>query len=266
MERQIAQMVRLVDDLLDVARITTGKVEVRHEPLDSPLAITRRDRNQPAAARAGPGSLTVTPAAPPVFVNGDRTRLAQVFANLLNNSAKYSEAGQPISITIGRDGDEAVVRVKDAGMGIHPEMLPRVFDMFRQADRTGGRSRGGLGIGLSLVKRIVELHGGTVTAHSEGLGLGSEFIVRLPAIDGARGRPSTKAGPRPPRRHDARFWSSTTTPTRPSRWPPSSRSAVTRRAWPTTGPRRYSRPSASIPTSCSSTSACRRSTVTRRRS
>ena len=128
----------------------------------------------------------MTPPAQPVFVNGDRTRLAQVFANLLNNSAKYSEAGQPISITFGREGDEAVVRVKDAGMGIHPEMLPRVFDMFRQADRTGGRSRGGLGIGLSLVKRIVELHGGTVTAHSEGLGLGSEFVVRLPAIEAAR--------------------------------------------------------------------------------
>jgi CheY-like chemotaxis protein len=106
-----------------------------------------------------------------------------VFANLMNNSAKYSEPGQPVSITYRRDGNEAVVRVKDAGMGIHPEMLPRVFDMFRQADRTGGRSRGGLGIGLSLVKRIVEMHGGTVTAHSDGLGLGSEFVVRIPAVE-----------------------------------------------------------------------------------
>ncbi|HUQ85914.1 MAG TPA: PAS domain S-box protein [Vicinamibacterales bacterium] len=186
MERQLAQMVRLVDDLLDVARITTGKVEVRHEPLD--LAVAMNDAietGQPVLSKRG-DNFTVTSPDRPVFVKGDRTRLAQVFANLLNNSEKYSEPGQPISITIAREGEEAVVRVKDAGIGIHPEMLPRVFDMFRQADRTGGRSRGGLGIGLSLVKRIVELHGGTVTARSEGLGLGSEFIVRLPAIEAAR--------------------------------------------------------------------------------
>jgi CheY-like chemotaxis protein len=121
-----------------------------------------------------------------VFVNADRTRLAQVFANLLNNSAKYSDPSQPVSITVTREGGNAVMRVKDAGMGIHPEMIPRVFDMFRQADRTGGRSRGGLGIGLSIVKRIVDMHGGTVSATSEGLGLGSEFVVRIPAIEGAR--------------------------------------------------------------------------------
>ena len=183
MERQINQMVRLVDDLLDVARITTGKVEVRHEPLDLASAIDDAVETSQPVLGARIQNLTIVPPAEPVFVNGDRTRLAQVFANLLNNSQKYSEAGQPITITLAREGDTAVVRVRDAGMGIHPEMLPRVFDMFRQADRTGGRSRGGLGIGLSLVKRIVELHGGTVTAHSEGLGLGSEFIVRMPAIE-----------------------------------------------------------------------------------
>jgi PAS domain S-box-containing protein len=183
MERQLNQMVRLVDDLLDVARITTGKVEVRHEPLDLATAINDAVETSQPLLGDRIQNLTVTPPPRPVFVNGDRIRLAQVFANLLNNSQKYSEAGQPITITLDREGDDAVVRVKDAGMGIHPEMLPRVFDMFRQADRTGGRSRGGLGIGLSLVKRIVELHGGTVTARSEGLGLGSEFIVRLPAIE-----------------------------------------------------------------------------------
>ena len=118
----------------------------------------------------------------PVYVNADRTRLAQVFANLLNNSGKYSEPGQAITLTFEQDGADAVVRVRDSGIGIHPDMLPRVFEMFRQADRTGGRSRGGLGIGLSLVKRIVELHGGTVMVASEGLGRGSEFMVRLPAI------------------------------------------------------------------------------------
>jgi len=186
MERQVNQMVRLVDDLLDVARITTGKVEVRQEPVD--LAVVVKDAietSQPLLTGLGQPFSVVSPPQP-VFVNGDRTRLAQVFANLMNNSAKYSEPGQPVSITFGRDGNDAVVRVKDAGMGIHPEMLPRVFDMFRQADRTGGRSRGGLGIGLSLVKRIVEMHGGSVTAHSDGLGLGSEFVVRIPAVEGPR--------------------------------------------------------------------------------
>jgi two-component system CheB/CheR fusion protein len=186
MERQVNQMVRLVDDLLDVARITTGKVELRQEPVD--LAAVIKDAietSQPLLTDHGQ-RFSVRSPSQPVFVNGDRTRLAQVFANLMNNSAKYSEPGQPVSITFGRDGNDAVVRVKDAGMGIHPEMLPRVFDMFRQADRTGGRSRGGLGIGLSLVKRIVEMHGGSVTAHSDGLGLGSEFVVRIPAVEGPR--------------------------------------------------------------------------------
>lgn len=186
MERQVNQMVRLVDDLLDVARITTGKVEIRREPID--LADAIRDAIETVSPEIGQRQHPLTIEAPdaPVFVDADRTRLAQVFGNLLNNSAKYSEPGQPLSITFARDGIDAVVRVRDAGIGIHPDMLARVFDMFRQADRTGGRARGGLGIGLSLVKRIVETHGGTVTATSEGLGEGSEFVVRLPAIDAPR--------------------------------------------------------------------------------
>jgi PAS domain S-box-containing protein len=179
MERQVGQMVRLVDDLLDVARITTGKVEIRCEPIDIAAAIN--DAIETSAPSLADRFTLQAPNAP-VIVNGDRTRLAQVFANLLNNSAKYSEPGQPIALSYGDENGQAVIRVRDAGMGIHPEMLPRVFEMFRQADGTGGRSRGGLGIGLSLVKRIVEMHGGTVTAHSEGTGLGSEFIVRLPAL------------------------------------------------------------------------------------
>src|SRR5690348_15878300 len=144
MERQINQMVRLVDDLLDVSRITTGKVEVRHEPTDRAAAINDAVETSQPILGERLQSLTIVPPPQPVFVNGDRTRLEQVFANLLNNSQKYSEPGQPISITLARDGNDALVRVRDAGMGIHPEMLPRVFDMFRQADRTGGRSRGGL--------------------------------------------------------------------------------------------------------------------------
>ncbi|MEY4095350.1 MAG: hypothetical protein RLZZ53_2549, partial [Acidobacteriota bacterium] len=180
MERQVGQMVRLVDDLLDVARITTGKVEIRCEPIDLAAAINDAiETSGPALA----DRFTLLPPPAPVYVNADRTRLAQVFANLLNNSAKYSEAGQPIVLSFDQDCRQASIRVRDAGMGIHQDMLPRVFEMFRQAERTGGRSRGGLGIGLSLVKRIVEMHGGTVTAHSPGIGLGSEFIVTLPALE-----------------------------------------------------------------------------------
>jgi PAS domain S-box-containing protein len=190
MERQVGQMVRLVDDLLDVARITTGKVELRCEPVDLAAAINdAAETSEPIFARARQRFTVVRPEQP-VYVNADRTRLAQVFANLLNNSARYSEPGQAISIAFSCENGDAVVRVRDQGIGIPAELLPRVFEMFRQADRSGARSRGGLGIGLSLVKRIVELHGGTVTAHSEGAGKGSEFVVRLPAIDA----PSRDAG------------------------------------------------------------------------
>jgi len=190
MARQVGQMVRLVDDLLDVARITTGKVDLQCEPLE--LAAAIRDAVETSAPEGGqpPPPITIHAPQERVWVNADRMRLAQVFANLLNNSAKYSDPEQPISITFERDGDQAVIRVRDAGIGIDAEMLPRVFELFRQADRSGGRSRGGLGIGLSLVKRIVELHGGTVTAHSAGLGHGSEFVVRIPAIDALRVNPN----------------------------------------------------------------------------
>jgi CheY-like chemotaxis protein len=183
MERQVSQMVRRVDDLLDVARITTGKIDLRCEPFDLGMAI--RDAVETSAPALGLPRPSVTVIAPrqPIVVNADRTRLAQVFANLLNNSAKYSELDQPISIAFEAEGDHAVIRVRDAGIGIDPEMLPRVFDMFLQADRPSGRARSGLGIGLSLVKRIVELHHGTVTAHSAGLGQGSEFVVRIPLMD-----------------------------------------------------------------------------------
>jgi len=182
MERQVAQMVRLVDDLLDVARITTGKVELRPEPIDLAGAIADAVETAMPLITLGGQPLQVTPPPSPIHVNADRTRLAQVFANLLNNSAKYSERGQAIQVTVTREQGDAVVRVRDAGIGIHAEMLPRIFDMFRQADRTGGRSRGGLGIGLFIVKRIVEMHGGSVEAASPGLGQGTEFVVRIPAL------------------------------------------------------------------------------------
>ena len=203
MDRQVGQMVRLVDDLLDVARITTGKVEVRAEPIDLAAAINDAvETSQPTFDKNGQRFIVNRPSQP-IYVHADRTRLAQVFSNLLNNSAKFSEPGQEITLTVEQDGGNAIVHVRDAGIGIHPEMLPRVFEMFRQADRTGGRSRGGLGIGLSLVRRIIEMHGGTVTAQSEGVGRGSEFIVRLPAIDASRvevDHRSLQANGQPPRR------------------------------------------------------------------
>ncbi|MEO8680580.1 MAG: PAS domain S-box protein [Vicinamibacterales bacterium] len=185
MERQIGQMVRLVDDLLDVARITTGKVELRPETMDLTRAV--RDAveiSRPLIGLGGqPFSVVLPPA--PVYVHGDRTRLAQVFANLLNNSAKYSERGQQIAISVEQIGTEAVVSVRDAGVGIDTDTLPRVFDMFRQGEGANQRMHGGLGIGLFIVKRIVEMHAGTVEAHSDGPGQGSEFVIRIPLADGA---------------------------------------------------------------------------------
>ncbi len=182
MERQVRQMVRLVDDLLDVARISTGKVELQRAPMDLAAAI------QDAAETSGPviaqarHRLEMATAPATVWVDADRTRLAQVFANLLNNSAKYSEPGRTIRISTRQDGGVAVVTIKDEGIGIHPEMLPTVFEMFRQVDRSGPYSHGGLGIGLFIVKRLVEMHGGTIDARSSGPGTGTEFEVRLPTI------------------------------------------------------------------------------------
>ena len=182
MERQVAQMVRLVDDLLDVARISTGKTELRREAMDLADAVRDAvDTSRPLVA-AGRQTLDVSLPPTPIVVHADRTRLAQVFANLLNNSAKYSRPQQSIALVLERQGDQAVVRVRDAGAGIHPDSLSGIFDMFRQAGRSGSRSPGGLGIGLFLVKRIVEMHGGSVEAHSAGSGRGSEFVVRIPAL------------------------------------------------------------------------------------
>ena len=186
MERQVAQMVRLVDDLLDVARITTGKVELRCEQLDVADAVRDAvETSRPLLEHNGQ-PLNVSLPDTPVHANADRTRLAQVFANLLNNSTKFSDRGQPIAISLAREDGDAVVRVRDAGVGIAAEALPKIFDMFGQAEGDGSRSRGGLGIGLSLVKRIAEMHGGSVEAHSAGAGRGSEFVVRIPTVAAQR--------------------------------------------------------------------------------
>ncbi len=183
LERQVGQMVRLVDDLLDVSRITTGKLRLTEElqtlqdVIAAALEISRFNID-----KAG---LKFTLSLPPglVYLNADRVRLAQVFSNLLNNAAKYTEAGGRVSLTGDVENNTVVVRVKDTGVGIPPEVLPQVFELFTQVDRSLNRSAGGLGVGLALVRRLVEMHGGSVAAHSEGPGMGTEFTVTLPLAD-----------------------------------------------------------------------------------
>ena len=180
MERQVGQMVRLIDDLLDVSRITRGKLTLMPEPLDLRAAVEAAvEMCRPQIEKAGL-KLSVTTPPDPIRVVGDRVRLAQVLSNLLNNAAKFTESGGMIVLAAEQVDSQAVVRVRDTGVGIPPEMLPRVFELFTQVNRSLNRSQGGLGIGLALVRRLVEMHGGTVEAHSGGPGTGAEFVVRLP--------------------------------------------------------------------------------------
>jgi signal transduction histidine kinase len=182
MERQVAHMVRLIDDLLDLSRITNGKIELRKERIELAAAVQDAVEAVRPCMEASGHELTITLPTKPVYVDGDRTRLAQIFANLLNNSAKFTEQGGHIRLTVEWQGSDVVVSVKDNGIGIPADMLPQIFNMFTQVDRSLDRSQGGLGIGLSLVRGLVEMHGGRVEAHSAGLGAGSEFIVRLPVM------------------------------------------------------------------------------------
>ena len=180
MERQLKQMVRLVDDLLDVSRINQGKLELRLERVDLASLMRHAVETSRPVIDAGGHEIMILLPPEPVFVDADVIRLGQVFANLLNNAAKYSERGGRIRMTAERRGVEVVVCVADSGVGIPIDMLPKIFDLFMQVDRSLEKSQGGLGIGLTLVRRLVEMHGGSVEAHSEGLGRGSEFVVRLP--------------------------------------------------------------------------------------
>jgi PAS domain S-box-containing protein len=180
MERQVEHMVRLVDDLLDVSRIMRGKIELRREPVELTAVVARAVETAQPAVDAEGHELTVALPPEPLWLHGDLVRLAQVAGNLLHNAAKYTERGGKILIAGERGGDEAVLRVRDSGIGIAADVLPRIFDMFVQAERRTRDGRGGLGIGLTLVRRIVEMHGGSVVATSPGPGKGSEFVVRLP--------------------------------------------------------------------------------------
>ena len=185
MERQLTQMVRLVDDLMDVSRISQGKLELRRERIPLASVLHSAVESSRSLIEKMDHELSVTLPAQPLYVDADITRLAQVFLNLLNNAAKYSDRGAHIKVNVERQGSDAVVTVKDTGIGIAPDHLPRLFDMFMQVDRSLEKSQGGLGIGLTLVKRLVELHGGGIEATSEGPGKGSEFVVRLPILSDA---------------------------------------------------------------------------------
>lgn len=184
--RQVVQLTRLVDDLLEVSRINTGKIELRMERIDLAAAVKQGiETSRPVVDGKG-HSLTLTVADATLWVRADQTRVSQVVGNLINNAAKYTEPGGSIAVQLERDGDQAVIRVRDSGIGIPREMLAAVFELFTQVNRSLDRSQGGLGIGLALVKRLVEMHGGRVEASSEGPGHGSEFVVRLPLWQGER--------------------------------------------------------------------------------
>jgi PAS domain S-box-containing protein len=187
-ERQVRHMAHLVDDLLDVSRITRGKINLQKEPVDLATAVGRAVESARPLISARGHTIHVTLPPEPVSLLADPTRLEQILDNLLSNAAKYTEPGGRIGVSAERQGDEAVLRVRDTGVGIAPEMLPRVFDLFAQAERSLDRAEGGLGIGLTLVRSLVELHGGSVQANSDGLGHGSEFVVRLPAAGAAARR------------------------------------------------------------------------------
>jgi signal transduction histidine kinase len=180
MARQISHMVRLIDDLLDVSRISKGKIELRREKVQLAAVLTTAVETSRPLIDSNRHELTVNVPDQTVWLDADPTRLGQVVSNLLNNSAKFTPEGGRIRLSAAVEGSTAVIRVADNGSGIAPDVLPRMWEMFAQADRTIGRSHGGLGIGLTLVRRLVEMHGGTAEASSAGPGQGSEFTIRLP--------------------------------------------------------------------------------------
>jgi PAS domain S-box-containing protein len=181
-DRQVTHLSRLVDDLLDMSRITSGKVSLHKAPLDFGVLVSRVVESVRPLMDERKHVLTVVLPPEPLLVEGDATRLTQVVLNLLNNAAKYTPSGGRILVALRCDHREAVLSVRDNGIGISADLLPRVFDLFTQGERALDRAEGGLGIGLSLVRQLVAKHGGNVDAYSSGQGQGSEFVVRLPAL------------------------------------------------------------------------------------
>jgi len=193
MERQVHQMTRMVDDLLEVSRISRGKISLHTAPLDLAEVVATAVETSRPLVEAHHHTLTVTLPRSPARVEADGARLAQVLSNLLNNAAKYTEDGGRIDLIVEQAQGDVVIRVRDNGIGIAPERLPSVFDMFEQIGGASDRSQGGLGIGLTLARRLVEMHGGRIEAHSAGLGKGSEFVTRLAAL----AEPAMEPAPEP---------------------------------------------------------------------
>ena len=204
-DRQTERMTRLVDDLLDVAQISRGTIELRRGRVDIADVLKAAVESSGTLIERARHQLSVTPPEEPLYVEGDPTRLTQSITNLLDNAAKYTDPGGQIWLSATREGDEAVIRVRDSGIGIAPDILPRIFDMFTQVGLSLDRAQGGLGVGLSLVDRLVKLHGGSVSAYSGGFGTGSQFTIRLPVLQALRPsaaepRPAAQAAPEKHRR------------------------------------------------------------------
>jgi PAS domain S-box-containing protein len=181
-DRQVTHMAQLLDDLLDVARIKHGKITLKSERFElTDIVNNSIETSRPLIESRGQ-ELIISQTTTPQWIEGDRVRLEQVLSNLLNNAAKYTSEGGKITLSVLREGSDVVIEVRDTGIGIAPDILPHVFDLFTQADRSLAHSQGGLGLGLTLVRQLVEIHGGTVTAASAGIGQGSSFRVRLPAL------------------------------------------------------------------------------------
>jgi signal transduction histidine kinase len=193
-QRQVDHLIRLVDDLLDVSRITRGKVELRSESVEIAQVLAKSVEMASMLFEQRRHRLTIEVASTGLLWRGDATRLAQVVSNLLTNAARYTDPGGDVRLVATRQGDQIAISVRDSGRGLSAELRPRVFELFFQGHQGVDRAEGGLGIGLALVKNLVELHGGTVEAHSEGPGCGSEFIVRLPMM-GAEGRTADEVRP-----------------------------------------------------------------------
>src|SRR5262249_11277947 len=192
LERQVRQIVRLMDDLLEVSRIGQGKISLQKAQVDLAEVVATAVETTRSLIAACRHKLTISLPESPLLIEADAARLAQVLSNLLNNAAKYTDDGGRIELIAERVNGELTLRVRDNGIGIAPEKLPQVFEMFAQVESAQERSHGGLGIGLTLARRLVEMHGGKIEAHSAGMGKGTEFLVRLPACAELLAQPARK--------------------------------------------------------------------------
>ncbi len=217
-DRQIEKMARLIEDLMDVSRINQGKIELRREPVLLEKIVTDAVESSRSFIAECGHELQVNLPPTPLLLDADAVRLSQSLLNILNNAAKYTENGGRIELNAKQHGSEVLVSVKDTGVGIPADKLNTIFEMFTQVEGTLSRSNGGLGIGLSIVKRLVEMHGGTITCSSAGPGTGSEFIIRLPLAVGEQRIPQEIESPAQRRLDRFVFWSSTTTRTRLRAW------------------------------------------------